>query len=117
MLHGRGYDPQQQIKGTRAFKYTKIIKPLLSSTTTTTPAKLKPVAVSTPIQSKKGGGVNGSMFMKYKQVKPNYVYWNNVNELVERLQLLIASQAAGNNNHNNEIQSITEELREEKIIY
>jgi len=41
----------------------------------------------------------------------------HVNELVERLQLLLASRAAGNNNHTNEILSIKEELREAKIIY
>ncbi len=47
----------------------------------------------------------------------DYVYWDNPNELVERLRLLIASQAAGNNSHTNEINSIIEELREANIIY
>ena len=49
---------------------------------------------------------------------PNkYVHWDDPNELVERLRLLDAAQAAGNNNHNNEIMSIIEELREAEIIY
>ena len=47
----------------------------------------------------------------------NYVYWNDLNELVDRLKLLIAEKSAGNNSHNNEIMSIIEELREEKVIY
>jgi len=41
--------------------------------------------------------------MRLQKIPPNYVYWDNVNELVERLQLLMASRAAGNNNHTNEI--------------
>lgn len=41
-----------------------------------------------------------------------YVYWDNPNELVERLKLLDAEKAAGNNNHDNEVQNILEELKE-----
>ena len=47
----------------------------------------------------------------------NYVYWDDPNELVERLRLLAASRAAGSNSHVNEINSIIEELREAEIIY
>lgn len=43
-------------------------------------------------------------------------YWNDPNELVDRLRLLIASKSAGHSGHNNEIISIIEELREHKII-
>lgn len=46
----------------------------------------------------------------------NYTYWDDPNELVDRLRLLVASQAAGHTGHNNEIISIIEELREAKII-
>ena len=46
-----------------------------------------------------------------------YVHWDDPNELVDCLRLLDAAQAAGNNNHNNEIISIIEELRETKTIY
>lgn len=46
----------------------------------------------------------------------NYIYWDDPNELVDRLRLLVASQAAGHTGHNNEIISIIEELREAKII-
>ncbi len=47
----------------------------------------------------------------------DYVYWDDPNELVERLQLLIAEQTAGNPSHTNEIHSIIEELRESKHKY
>ena len=47
----------------------------------------------------------------------DYVYWDDPNELVERLRLLLASRAAGSNSHVNEINSIIEELREAEIIY
>lgn len=46
----------------------------------------------------------------------NYKYWNSADELCDRLRLLLASQAAGNNAHGNEILSIYEELYESGII-
>ena len=52
-----------------------------------------------------------------KNVNTEYVYWDDPNELVDRLRLLLASQAAGNPSHNNEIISIIEELWEAGIIY
>lgn len=42
----------------------------------------------------------------------NFIYWNDPNELVDRLKVLLASQQAGNTSHNNEINSILEELHE-----
>lgn len=104
-VYRRNFHPSGQLKGTRAHKYTKIIKPLLAKT---------PTAESTPKRSK--ASVSGSGFMTLNMNKPNYVYWDDPNELVERLQLLIASQSAGNTNHTNEITSIIEELREAQII-
>ena len=46
----------------------------------------------------------------------DYIYWNDPNELVNRLKLLIASQNAGNTGQNNEINAIIEELYEANII-
>jgi hypothetical protein len=57
--------------------------------------------------------------MKYgglKLQKYNLVYWNDPNELIDRLRLLLASQAAGNTSVSNEILSIFEELYEAGII-
>lgn len=47
---------------------------------------------------------------------PDTVYWDNPNELVSRLRLLIASTEAGNTSHENEIINIIEELRESGYI-
>jgi hypothetical protein len=46
-----------------------------------------------------------------------YVYWDDPNELVDRLKLLDAEKAAGNNNLDNEIQNILEELQERRYIF
>ncbi|XP_034943907.1 uncharacterized protein [Chelonus insularis] len=56
--------------------------------------------------------------IKHKQNYPtDYIYWDDPNELVGRLRLLIASQTAGNFSHTNEILSILEKLRKAKIIH
>jgi len=67
---------------------------------------------STPLRSKKVFG-----YMTLQNSNPNYAYWNDVNELVKRLEILEASKGASNTSHNNEICSILEELREERIIF
>lgn len=72
-------------------------------------------------EHKGGGGSGGGGMPKFKVARKNttldYVYWDDPNELVDRLRLLLASQAAGNSSHSNEIISIIEELREAEIIY
>lgn len=90
--HRRNYDPSNQLKGNRGYKYKEIINKLFSTTYT------------------------GKGLMQVNLKKPNYIYWDDPNEIVDRLKLLIASQHAGNNNHSNEIISIIEELREANII-
>ncbi len=61
-----------------------------------------------------GGGGGGGLSMKLQ--KNNLVYWDNPNELVDRLRLLLASKSAGNTGVSNEIISIFEELREVGLI-
>lgn len=46
-----------------------------------------------------------------------YEYYDNPNELCERLKLLVSSKRAGNSNHDQEINSILEELRERHLIH
>lgn len=62
-----------------------------------------------------GHALRKSAFIPYK---PNvsYEYWDDPNELCERLQMLVSSQNAGNTNHSQEIDSIVEELSERGII-
>jgi hypothetical protein len=89
--HRQKYDSTRQANSNRGFKYVHIIKPLFLTKKKTS-----------------GSGM--------KIDKPRYEYWDDPNELVARLRLLLSSQSAGNNSHQNEILSIVEELREANII-
>lgn len=62
-----------------------------------------------------GESLRKSAFVPYK---PNvtYEYWDDPNELCERLRVLISSHNAGNTNHAQEIDSIIEELSERGLI-
>ena len=62
-------------------------------------------------------GLPKFMIAKGRERSLDYMYWDDPNELVDRLRVLVAERSAGNNNHNNEILAIIEELREAKIIY
>jgi len=94
-VHKRNYDAAKQVSGNGGYKYLSVIKPLLEK-----------------IEGKSGGDL-----MSYNEKPIEYVYWDDINELVERLRLLYASKSAGNNSVVNEIQSIVEELREAQVIY
>lgn len=67
-----------------------------------------------PTKKKTGAGIEAD-FIPYNE---NIVheFYDDPNELVERLHLLMASRAAGNTNHAQEINSIVTELREAGII-
>lgn len=68
-------------------------------------------------RSRKSSKRKGSGLMKYNDNTKEYIYWDDPNELVDRLRLLLASRAAGHTGHTNEITSIIEELQERDIIY
>lgn len=99
--HKRDFNQKGQIKGDKGIKYREIIRPLFSETS------------NDNIHTKLGG--NLPKLKKYKN-NTDLVYWDDPNELVERLKLLVASRDAGNTNHDNEILSIIEELKEADII-
>lgn len=48
--------------------------------------------------------------------KRNYQFWDDPNELCERLKLLVGEKSAGNNIHDAEISSILSELKQKKYI-
>lgn len=91
--HKRNYEPGNVIRANSSHKYSKIIKPLYKS----------------------GKGLHD--YLKFDEDSTNYTYWDDPNELVDRLRLLISSKSAGHTGHENEIVSIIEELREAKIIF
>lgn len=90
------YTEGERIQVTNTFKYKNIIKKLF----------------------KKGSGLNTS-YMKVDTYPcaPDFVHYDNINKLVDRLKILKASEAAGNTSHNNEIVNIISELREKGVIY
>lgn len=92
--HKRG----NQRMGNKGYKYRRIITPLFSP------------------RSKKGSGITLPTSMLVTNKAIDYVHWDDPNELVERLRLLVSSQSAGHTAHNNEILSIIEELREAGMI-
>lgn len=94
--HKRKYQSNAQIKGSKSYKYQHIIKHLFK-----------------PKLSFIGRGVLTKSYLKKDK---EYTYWDDPNELVNRLRLLLASDSAGNKNHKNEIISIIEELKEANII-
>lgn len=103
--HRRDFDPKKPLKSNKGMKYNYIIKPLF---------KLTKSDVTTSNESL----VQGKGIAVLKKVKKNtdYVYWDDPNELVDRLKILIASRDAGNTGLDNEIISIIEELREASVI-
>ena len=95
------------------------VKPLRSSFSPEIIAGSSP-SKSTPSSSQfeTGQGMQMMKVIKAKDdVKNLHTYWDDPNELVDRLCLLHASKEAGNNNVINEIISIVSELRQAKYIY
>lgn len=134
----RGNDSDNQLQGVRSDKYKFIIKPILNKerkrkrTLSEGRQKLldaveqagvlnrskswtEPYFPPTSYTATTGSGFDGKLTVENKPYR--YMYWDDPNELIDRLGLLLASRRAGNTSHENEIASIEEELREADIIY
>ena len=96
--HKRRFEPNGDIRRHKSKKFNRIISDLFDN-------------------DKIGGGFLPQYKIARSNLYKDYVYWDDPNELVERLKLLVAERSAGNNAHNNEIHSIIEELREAGYIY
>lgn len=123
----RNYDENEQVQGTNDPKYVTIIKPYLakkniirpssiSSTYSSASSSSRPKPPTTRPRSTRLASKKGGSMLNLSNKKIDYVYYDDFNELVERLKLLVSSQMAGHTGHQNEIVSILEELREAKII-
>lgn len=91
--HKVNYDAKSRMRHSNTHKYINIIKPMFA---------------------KRGSGLLD--YMQVNNNKIDYKYWDDPNELVNRLRLLISSKAAGHTGHDNEIISIIEELKEANFI-
>lgn len=104
------------VKVSNTSKYFNIIKPYVHNKEdkkqrSSTRKRIKPKKYSHT-----GSGLLPSN-IQFSKNKREYIYWDNPNELVDRLQLLLASKQSGHTGHDNEIISIVEELKEANIIY
>ena len=97
------YSPDEVIQKQNDNKYKTYIAPFISDTPTRKRASL-------------GKGLPQYKIAR-RDTRIDYVYWDDPNELVDRLRLLLAERSAGNPSHINEIVSIIEELREAGIVY
>lgn len=97
--HKKHYKPDEDIRTSDVLKFTKYISRILHE------------------EDDNNQKTGKSLFNTVQHIPFDYVYYDDPNELIDRLQLLIASQKAGNNNHTNEINSIIEELQEAGYIY
>ena len=111
-LHRISHDNFERIKASKAHKYKNYISKLIKSSDENVVSgegfkrdrKLnKKSLFNTPL-------------MRFNNNKIDYKYYNNINEIVDRLKLLISSQNVGNNNHSNEIYEIIEELEKRDYV-
>lgn len=104
------YDGEKRFAASKAYKYMNIVKPVIHG---------KNPNVWWTRTWKTGLGLQSKVPQRKTVVpygKVEYKYWDNVNELCDRLKLLIASRDAGHTGHDNEILAIIEELKESQII-
>ena len=124
-------------KGDKSPKYTKIVKPLTTapvrsmssasveaarlknqrkSSGKTTPSGVVPPRKSSRLASAGTSKSVGKALVEYNEKPAQFVYYDDVNELVERLKKLEASKHVGNNNNIDEIMSILRELERLGVI-
>jgi len=99
--HKHKHQSQGRLLSNRGYEYKYVIALLMSIT----PKKQK---------KKFEKGLPHAMILNDNAI--DYVHWDDPNKLVDRLRLLDASHRAGNNAHDNEMLSITEELHEADLI-
>jgi hypothetical protein len=107
----------KHLKGSSSTKYKLYVRPLFRNdppvsrgNALTTRFRSKSVATSQELKK------TGTALLEYNEKPKEYIYYNDVNELVDRLRKLEASKQAGNNNTQNEIINILRELERLGVI-
>lgn len=95
------------VKANRGEKYKKYIKVLKNSSERPN---------ETVFHDADETFTGGQLESHYHRGPKNFLYWDDPNELVERLELLVGERDAGHSGVDNEIISILEELKEKGII-
>lgn len=101
-VHRTNFSTQGKLRSNRGYKYKNIIAVIFSR------AKEQSSSNNQMETYASGSGIT------LTQSKPEVIYYDDPNELIDRLRILMASQAAGNNAHSNEINALMEELNELK---
>lgn len=107
-ISGVHKDTLGRLKGSSMIKYANIIRPLFS--------KSHKSSISSSASSSTTPRTGKGLYLTYNDKPVEYIFWDDINELVDRLKLLMASQNAGNTSHNNEIVAILNELKEAGAI-
>lgn len=113
-----GYSTLGKVRSNRGHKYKHIIAPIISREQTVPLASGSGIQISNLPKNPMTTYSNlltsskGDKGVVLTDSKPQYIYFDDPNELVDRLRVLYASQQSGNNAHTNEINSIIEELLE-----
>ena len=103
--HRRNHSASKPMIGNKGHKYGKIVSVVLSSGDRN---------VGGITHQGRGLPIDDAMTVTDNTI--DYVYWDDPNELVDRLRLLLASRDVGHTGHDNEIVSIIEELREAALV-
>ena len=98
----RNYSETQPLRKSNSNKYKDFIGPYFDKSTS---------------RNVSGSGLLPKYKIARKDMRMDYVYWDDPNELVDRLRLLLSELEAGNQSHTNEIHSIIEELKEAGYIH
>lgn len=112
----KGYNTLNDVERSKHNKWKYIIKPAIHPVTSPTITNIRELRSNSKTRPNPSTSTGHGMNL-YNSKPIEYVYWDDINELVSRLGLLHASVMAGNNSHINEIRSIEEELREVGVIY
>lgn len=111
-VHRTNYSSLGRVKSNRGIKYKTIISQLINRNVNPEPQIQQDMMTFPDILNR---AVSGSGIL-LTNAQPKYIYYDDPNEIVDRLRTLLASQQAGNTAHTDEINSIMEELYELKPI-
>lgn len=117
-VHRLGYSRMGKLRSSRGHKYKNIISSLVSNESAYSGKGLNVGAngdhmltYSDLVNQEPNIKPSGSG-LTHSNTEPNIIYWNDPNELIERLRELGASTEAGNTGHTKEMNAIIEELLE-----